>query len=50
MTDNISTLSADEQAVLADLLFYTIRNCDMDEDKDLYQRIADKLFNQTEEV
>lgn len=45
-----SPLTTDEQAVLGDLLFYTERNCDNDEDMSLYRGIANKLFNQTEEV
>ena len=47
-----NALDATEADVLGDLLFYTIRNADEDEDKTLYRNISNKLFNTnlTEEV
>jgi hypothetical protein len=47
-----NALSTDERTVLGDLLFYTVRNADEDEDKRLYRLIGEKLFNEnwTEEV
>jgi hypothetical protein len=47
-----NALSTDERTVLGDLLFYTERNADEDEDKRLYRTISNKLFNEnwTEEV
>lgn len=47
-----NALTTDERTVLGDLLFYTVRNADDDEDKTLYRTIGEKLFNEnwTEEV
>jgi hypothetical protein len=40
-----NALDGTETDVLGDLLFYTVRNADEDEDKALYRGIASKLFN-----
>jgi len=40
-----NALDATEADVLGDLLFYTIRNADEVEDKNLYRGISNKLFN-----
>lgn len=41
-----NALTTDERTVLGDLLFYTERNADEDEDKRLYRTISNKLFNE----